>query len=378
MHRGVVMNKKLIILAFGSESWIGGIYYKKNILFQLLQNENIVSAVDIVVMTSPELKHVFEDVPGNFQIIALDEKEVFGNKVRSSLFFIKNRGNYIFPCTNFRAAWFGVKGIFWIPDFQHHHCPQYFQQNDINNRIKFEKNVEKSKLSLVVSSRDALSDCNSLYKKQNIFVVPFVSFIEPTLRKMTRNYECFVLNKYGLTGKKYACLMNQFWQHKNHIVFFKALEIYFSNGESDFEFVLTGKMEDYRSPQYIEMIKKIYEDERIKKCVKLLGFIDREEQLALMKNAEYIIQPSLFEGWGTVVEDAKVLDKTILLSDIPIHREQKNNKCILFNPHDPNELARLIVKENNKKHVSDLEYGIDDMRNRAKEYSKGFQALLGC
>lgn len=372
------MKKKLIILAFGGKSWIGGIYYKKNILFQLLQNENIVSAVDIVVMTSPEIKHVFEDVPGNFQIIALDEKEVFGNKFRSVWFFIKNRGNYVFPCTNFRAAWFGVKGIFWIPDFQHHHCPQYFQQNDINNRIKFEKNVEKSTLSLVLSSRDALSDCNSLYKKQNIFVVPFVSFIEPTLRKMTRNYECLVLNKYGLKGKKYACLMNQFWQHKNHIVFFKALEIYISNGESDFEFVLTGKMEDYRSPKYIEMIKKIYEDEKIKKCVKLLGFIDREEQLALMKNAEYIIQPSLFEGWGTVVEDAKVLDKTILLSDIPIHREQKNNKCILFNPHDPNELAQLIVKENNKTHVSSLEYGITDMRNRAKEYSKGFQALLGC
>ena len=58
MHRGVVMKKKLIILAFGGKSWIGGIYYKKNILFQLLQNENIVSAVDIVVMTSPEIKHV--------------------------------------------------------------------------------------------------------------------------------------------------------------------------------------------------------------------------------------------------------------------------------------------------------------------------------
>ena len=39
------------------------------------------------------------------------------------------------------------------------------------------------------------------------------------------------------------------------------------------------------------------------------------------------MQPSLCEGWGTVLEDAKVLDKAVLLSDIPVHREQKNENA---------------------------------------------------
>jgi glycosyltransferase involved in cell wall biosynthesis len=110
----------------------------------------------------------------------------------------------------------------------------------------------------------------------------------------------------------------------------------------------------------------------------VLGFIDRTEQLVIMKNSEYVIQPSLFEGWGTVVEDAKVLDKTILLSDIPVHREQMNEKCILFDPYDPVELAELIAIETKKEHHDDIKKGLEDMHARAKEYSKGFQRLLGC
>lgn len=137
-------------------------------------------------------------------------------------------------------------------------------------------------------------------------------------------------------------------------------------------------MEDYRAPEYIEELKKFFELPVISAHTILTGFIDRQEQIIIMKNAEYMIQPSLFEGWGTVVEDAKVLDKTVLLSDIPIHREQRNGKCILFDPYNPEQLADLIEKENKKEHREDIEAGILDMQKRAKEYSAGFQKILGC
>jgi glycosyltransferase involved in cell wall biosynthesis len=141
-------------------------------------------------------------------------------------------------------------------------------------------------------------------------------------------------------------------------------------------FVMTGQMSDYRNPEYINKLKNMMEQATIASHIKLLGFIDREEQIAVMKNAKYVIQPSLFEGWGTVVEDAKVLDKTVLLSDISIHREQKNDKCILFDPYSPEKLAELIAEENQKEHIDDMAVGILDMYKRAKEYSKGFEELL--
>lgn len=107
--------------------------------------------------------------------------------------------------------------------------------------------------------------------------------------------------------------------------------------------MFTGNLEDYRNPEYINELKAIMETEPVAGSIRLLGFVERTEQLCIMKNAAFIVQPSLCEGWGTVLEDAKVLDKAVLLSDIPVHREQKNEKCTLFDPHDPDALADLIV-----------------------------------
>jgi glycosyltransferase involved in cell wall biosynthesis len=81
----------------------------------------------------------------------------------------------------------------------------------------------------------------------------------------------------------------------------------------------------------------------LEKEIIFLGFIDRTDQLVLMKNALAVIQPSLFEGWSTVVEDAKALNQTIIASDIAVHQEQLEDKGYYFSPHDYPELALQIV-----------------------------------
>ena len=55
---------------------------------------------------------------------------------------------------------------------------------------------------------------------------------------------------------------------------------------------------------------------------KMSCFISREDQLGLMRDSLAVVQPSLFEGWGTVVEDAKTLGVQVLCSDIEIHHEE--------------------------------------------------------
>lgn len=58
-----------------------------------------------------------------------------------------------------------------------------------------------------------------------------------------------------------------------------------------------------------------------------------------MKEAVAIIQPSLFEGWSTVVEDAKAMNQCIIASDLSVHREQLADEGNFFNPHQPESLA---------------------------------------
>ena len=119
------------------------------------------------------------------------------------------------------------------------------------------------------------------------------------------------------------------------------------------------------------------ESETVKNNIKLLGFVGREEQLCIMKNARFIVQPSLCEGWGTVLEDAKVLDKRVLLSDIPVHREQKNEKCTLFDPHQPEQLADLIAGiAAQSGEEENVEAGIANMYREALEYSKSLERVF--
>jgi glycosyltransferase involved in cell wall biosynthesis len=73
-----------------------------------------------------------------------------------------------------------------------------------------------------------------------------------------------------------------------------------------------------------------------------LGFLPRMEQIALMKYAAAVIQPSLFEGWNTTIEDAKFLGKHIIASDIATHKEQLGPDGIYFDPEDASSLAEAI------------------------------------
>lgn len=63
-----------------------------------------------------------------------------------------------------------------------------------------------------------------------------------------------------------------------------------------------------------------------------------------MENALAIIQPSLFEGWSTVIEDAKAMNQNCIVSDIEVHKEQLNTKAYYFNPHNEDMLIEKMIE----------------------------------
>jgi glycosyltransferase involved in cell wall biosynthesis len=75
---------------------------------------------------------------------------------------------------------------------------------------------------------------------------------------------------------------------------------------------------------------------------RVLGLVPYEHVTALSRDAAALINPSLFEGWSTTVEEAKSLGKRVLLSRIPVHVEQDPPGGEFFDPGDPDELAALM------------------------------------
>jgi len=100
-----------------------------------------------------------------------------------------------------------------------------------------------------------------------------------------------------------------------------------------FQMVMTGKKTTYRDKKYLIKMEKFILENGLQRYVKLTSFISREDQLVLMKNALSVIQPSLFEGWSTVIEDCKSLNQFVLASDLEVNIDQINNNCLFFERH---------------------------------------------
>lgn len=373
------MRKKgIYINAAGDKAWIGGLYYKRNILFSLLQNRNITNKFEIVVVVNKQNYDLFYEFENNVKFMIV-EKYNFIFRLRQIYTILKYNVKYAYPMKeDVIKRILGIKCIEWIPDFQHKYYPEFFDEKELKKRDEEYSKISSRNTPLVVSSHCAAKDFEKFYgRKKNVYVVPFVSYIEGNIKSIDIDLEKKILRKYELENE-YICVSNQFWKHKNHIIILKAVKYMNQNGmmPQNLKFVFTGYPEDKRNPEYYNELMELLNDNNIKNNVIILGFIERHEQIIIMKNSQFIIQPSLFEGWGTVVEDAKVLDKAILLSDIPVHREQMNKNCVLFEPDDYSELALKIVSLIKVKHKDDLNKGIKDMYESAKKYSLNFENIL--
>jgi glycosyltransferase involved in cell wall biosynthesis len=137
----------------------------------------------------------------------------------------------------------------------------------------------------------------------------------------------------------------------------------------DFQVVFTGKMNDYRNPNYINKLKKYINQFQLLDEALFLGVINREEQLALMKGAKAVIQPSKFEGWSTVNEDAKSLGKYVLASSIPVNIEQMLDKAAYFEIDNHTALAELMNNVLNEDLRSE---NWESIQNRGKIFAQGF------
>lgn len=236
---------------------------------------------------------------------------------------------------------FEDRAIQWVPDFQEKRLPQFFPPQEVEARFVRNSQWFDRHRHVMVSSRDVKADLERFYggHKNRAHVVPFASFVERDLAAVS---PAEVRARYDLPERYFACT-NQLWAHKNHGVVIEALGLIDPARELP-PVVLTGKEDDYRDPAYAPSVRRLAAELGVDHRLRFLGFIPRADQLALSMGSICVIQPSLCEGWSTVVEDAKAMGKHVLASDIAVHREQLDANADFFAPDDAQALARLIER----------------------------------
>jgi glycosyltransferase involved in cell wall biosynthesis len=262
---------------------------------------------------------------------------IFRRDIVLDYFFKKNKVNII---THFCKKNSYLKFVPWIPDLQHKHLKENFSKYEIKKRNSIINLYLESSKDIIVSSNDTKKSLNFFFdvKKNDIHILNFVPQVD--FNNICGFKE--LQSKYNIP-EKYIYIPNQFWVHKNHeVVIRSAFELKKKN--FFFKFILSGNPKDYRNINHFHNIKKLINALGVVDYFEYLGQVSRKELLNLIYHAQIIINPSKFEGWSTIVEEAKILNKRLLLSNIPVHNEQINENCVVFSTNDEQDLATKIVK----------------------------------
>lgn len=229
----------------------------------------------------------------------------------------------------------------WIPDFQHRHLPQLFAEKDRHQRDAGIAALAAEAPAVVFSSATAAGEYRAFWPEAQApaFVLRFATV--PGGDWFSGDPAAAVRH-HGLPDR-FFLVSNQFWQHKNHETVFAAAGILAARGVRA-PIVCTGQLQDYRSRDHLENLQGQIHRLGLAGQIHLLGLVPRSEQIQLMRRAVAVVQPSLCEGWSTVVEDARLLAKPILLSDLAVHREQEHPQARYFSGSSAPELADLMAE----------------------------------
>lgn len=211
-----------------------------------------------------------------------------------------------------------VTQVDWIPDFQHVHLRELFSDKEVRARDRRFASIAARRGVVVLSSDAARADFVDRYPDAAAEprVWRFVTQLTEKERTGANPRPRFGLPDFFLH------VANQFWAHKEHDTLFKALVRLRQTGLTP-TVVCTGLMEDARNPGHVEDLIRFVEREGLGEQVRFLGMLDRADQISVMRYSAAVVQPSRFEGWSTVVEDAKAVGRPIVLSDLAVHREQE-------------------------------------------------------
>ena len=341
-----------------NRTWLGGINVILNLINSLAKKKNISSNIKIVLITNS--KKQIKGFLLNRNIEIIEDPKFFNRNIICKIidkillifvgktyylekFLLKNKINFISHTDIVTGVNSISKSITWIPDFQFIHFGNLFSL-----KYKFLRRVniflyKKHSYKVLLSSKDSYNDLKKIINipQKKIIINSFIFDVPKIKNLKTFSY---LKKKYNIK-KNFFYLPNQYWVHKNHKVVIKALKRLKIESKIKNVFIYsTGSNNDYREPNHFNNLMENTRAEGLQNNYIYLGTLPFNDVMSLIYHSKAIINPSLFEGWSSTVEQAKSYNKRIILSNINVHIEQNPENAIFFDPNNSIELSKILIK----------------------------------
>ena len=346
------MSLRIAFTLIGGRNWTGGYNYLLNLLRVLSEHAPgevhalLLAGTDVgdeelgPFLTIPDCEVHRTPLMNESQRTALQLRcLVLGADPGIQEILRHHRIDLVFESALFLGWRLRVPAIAWIPDLQHRFLPHLFSRSAwLKRELGFRAQVASGRF-IMVSSEDTRSHLERLYPRAAGRVRAVRFAVKPGRAASAHELQT-VREHYGLPDR-FFFMPNQFWAHKNHLLVIQALELLFTQGECPIV-VASGKQLDPRSPGHFDSVRRRVHASALETHFRMPGLVPYEHVHTLMQAATALVNPSLFEGWSTTVEEARANGVPMLLSELAVHREQAGDEAFYFGLADAAGLASAL------------------------------------
>ena len=147
-----------------------------------------------------------------------------------------------------------------------------------------------------------------------------------------------VLKSFPPKGEHFLLFVGRLEKKKNILNIIKAFELV-KKTYSDLKLILAGR------PGYgFDEVQNYINSSERKNSIETKGYISEEEKWQLYQNAQALVFPTLYEGFGIPITEAQAAGCPVITSSAGANKEIAGDGAILVNPYDAFDIAEAVTK----------------------------------
>ncbi|HTX86986.1 MAG TPA: glycosyltransferase family 1 protein [Candidatus Nanoarchaeia archaeon] len=269
------------------------------------------------------------------------------------------------PHFNFTSLSVGVKNILTIHDLSFIVHPDFFsaRQNSWHKFLGIKKLIERADIIIAISE-NTKADLIRYFGAAGDKIKVIYSGVGGEFRPLENNQAELnsVKEKYSLP-ERFILNVGAFEPRKNLSGLISAFDsIADQPGMGEWQLVLAGS-KGWKNKEIFQTIAQAKNKSRIK----AIGYVEKNERVALYNSAKIFAYPSFYEGFGLPVLEAMACGTPVIASDVSSLPEVAGDAALLVDPHDENSIGQalqLLMRDDKLRQL----YSARGL-NRAKNFS---------
>lgn len=239
--------------------------------------------------------------------------------------------NYYLP--RFKLPW--VKMVVTVHDLSFFHSDNFYELWYTNYLKRCTiKAVEMADRVIAVSNSVKNDIINSIRLGEEKVSVIYHGIEQKDPKKVTISE---LSDRYGIKCK-YLISIGGIGNKKNHINIVKAFAK-LKEKVNNIQLVIVGGV-DYGAEKVYELVSEL----GLGNCIRFMGYKDREDVDILLSNAELLLFPSQYEGFGFPILEAFQLGVPVIASKTTSMPEIADGAAVLVDPNNIEEIVNAICE----------------------------------